>query len=74
MADPRIKIGSVVQIDPMHDIIFGGSFMIVTDVKSWGVKGYVSVMPSPHAAGGLAYYRVPFDKIAYVGEAEWKSE
>lgn len=31
-----IKPGDVVQIDPSHDERFGGCFMLVTDVKSWG--------------------------------------
>lgn len=36
-----LKPGDVIQIDPLHDPMFGGAFLIVTEVKSWGVKGYV---------------------------------
>lgn len=70
--DPRITVGAVVQIDPAHDPQFGGAFLTVTEMKSFGVMGYV------HAFGGgvsdragQAYYRVKFESIAYVGRAEW---
>ena len=33
--------GDVVQIDPAHDPVFGGAFMVVTEPKSWGAQGYV---------------------------------
>lgn len=65
--DERIEIGSVVQINAEHDPCFGACFMVVTEVKSWGVQGYVKV---PGADGGDAYYRVAFDKVAYIGRAE----
>lgn len=58
--------GDVVQIDPSHDDVFGGSFMLVTEPKSWGAMGFV-VIPGQ----GNAYYRVPFDKCVKVGKAEW---
>ncbi len=58
--------GSVVQIDPAHDERFGGCFMQVTELKSWGVQGFVKV-----PAGGMAFYRVPFAGIEYIGEAIW---
>lgn len=66
--DERIEIGSVVQIDPEHDDRFGACFMVVTELKSWGVQGYVKV---PGADGGDAYYRVDFNKVAYIGPSEW---
>ena len=66
MADPRITVGSVVQIDPEHDGRFAACFLTVTELKSWGVQGFVK-MP----AGGEAYYRAPFEAIHYIGQAEW---
>ena len=61
-------VGDVVQIDPEHDPeCFGGSLLIVTEVKSWGVQGYVDI-----PGEGQAYYRVAFDKIANTGgKAVW---
>ena len=64
-----IEVGDVVQIDPTHDPQrFGGCFLVVTEIKSFGVQGYVTPFPND---GGLAYYRVAFNKIVYIGKAEW---
>lgn len=65
-----VKVGSVVQIDPDHDPAFGACFLVVTEVRAWGVQGYVRVPSKPDGAGD-AYYRVTWDKVSYVGEAEW---
>lgn len=62
----RIAKGDVVQIDPDHDERFGGCFMVVTEPKSWGAQGYVSV---PGAS--VAYYRCPTEAMVKVGMAEW---
>jgi hypothetical protein len=64
-----IRVGDVVQIDPAHDDTFGGHFLTVTELKSWGVMGYCK--PLVAGVSGLAYYRVPFEKIVRVGKAEW---
>ena len=61
-------VGDVVQIDPAHDAMFGGAFLVVTELKSWGVMGYCHPLAE---AGGQAYYRVAFEHIAYVGKATW---
>lgn len=62
--------GTVVQIDPEHDEIFGACFMVVTETKSWGVQGYVEVP----GRDGVAFYRCPYDAVVYIGEAEWRLE
>lgn len=67
--DERIQVGSVVQIDPEHDPKFGGCFMVVDELKSWGVQGYVQI---PGHRGGQAYYRCPFESMAFIGQAEWE--
>lgn len=61
-------VGSIVQIDPNHDTDgFGGCLLVVTEVKAWGVVGYVEV---PRA--GRVYYRVDFDKVEDTrGRAPW---
>ncbi len=68
--DSRIGVGSVVQIDPSHDDVFGASFLVVTELKSWGVQGYVTI-PGKEGNGGSAFYRVAFDRVVYIGQAEW---
>lgn len=64
-----IAVGDVVQIDPASDDRFGGCFLTVSEVKRWGVVGYVRV---PGQAPGLAYYRLNFEHLHPIGVAEWK--
>lgn len=72
MEKRELKVGDVVQIDPDHDPAFGGCFMLVTEPKPWGAMG---ACLGPKANGlqgaGVAYYRVPFENMEYVGRAPW---
>lgn len=67
--DERVKVGSVLQIDPQHDERFGASLLVVTEVKSWGVQGYIRVPQVPKASN--AFYRVEWAKVEYIGESAW---
>lgn len=69
MENPGISVGDVVQIDPEHDPVFGACLLTVSEIKSWGVQGYVQL--PKHPAAVQAYYRVPFENIARIGVAEW---
>jgi hypothetical protein len=66
-----IAVGDVVQIDPEHDDVFGACYLTVTELKAWGVQGYVRV-PGKGDNGGDAYYRVRFEKIVRIGRSEWR--
>ena len=68
MATNGIAVGDVVQIDPNHGEAFGTCFLVVTELKSWGVMGYIRV---PGEGGGGAFLRVPFNKVTRIGFAEW---
>lgn len=62
-----IEVNDVVQVDPRVDV-FGGCMVVVTEVKSWGVQGYVQ------SAGvlGQQYIRLKFaDVEATGGQAKW---
>lgn len=63
-----VYVNSVVQIDPEHDERFGGCLLVVTDVKSWGVVGFVQV---PGEDRGAAFYRCPSDAMSEIGPAAW---
>lgn len=65
---PGIVPGDIVQIDPEHNDLFGGCFMVVSEVKPWGVQGYVTI---PKDGPRQAYYRVPRGKFEVVGHAVW---
>ncbi len=74
MKEGNLKVGSVVQIDPEHSKVFGGCFMVVTEVKSWGAIGVINVpgtdieVESPSVA---CYFRCEFKHMKYVGTAQW---
>lgn len=67
----QIKVGSVVQVDPEYDKLFAGCFLLVTELKSWGVQGFVAMPKSRDELPGAAYYRVAWENLAYIGQAEW---
>lgn len=60
--------GDVYQIDPDCDEVFGGCFVVVTEVKQWGIQGYVTI---PGEDGGNAYVRKKFNEIERVGVSVW---
>ena len=64
-----VAVGDVVQIRPNERENFGGCFMVVEEVKSWGLMGYCQV-----PAGGVAYYRVRAPDYYRIGRAEWLLE
>jgi hypothetical protein len=35
-----VEINDIVQVDPLFEI-FGGCMVVVTEVKDWGIQGYV---------------------------------
>lgn len=65
-----IEVNDVVQITPVIESKFRGCFMVVTEVKSWGVQGFISIPTGPEMPGA-AYYRVPFEQVVRIGKAEW---
>lgn len=62
-----IEIGDIVQVDPSKEM-FGGCMVVVTEVKTWGVQGYVQ------SAGvdGKQYIRLNFEEVYITGgKAVW---
>ena len=63
-----IEIGDIVQVDPMH-AVFGGCMVVVTEVKAWGIQGYVQ------SAGvdGQQYIRLEWQNFENTGgKAVWE--
>lgn len=71
MTRDEVRIGDVVQIRPEGKGIFPGCFMTVTEVKTWGVQGYILIPVSRDKRPGVAYYRATWETIALIGHAEW---
>ena len=63
-----IEVNDIVQVDP-RKAVFGGCMVVVTEVKAWGIQGYVQ------SAGvdGLQYIRLECqDYEATGGKAVWE--
>ena len=53
------EVDDIIQVSPSHDEGFGAALLVVSEVKSWGVQGYVQV-----PGRGQAYYRLPYKQAA----------
>jgi hypothetical protein len=68
-----IKPGDVVQLSPdtCGNPAFAACMLVVTEVKQWGVQGYVQSLGENRLPGGLAYYRAGWTEFEWVGCAAW---
>ena len=48
---------------------FAGCLMVVTEIKAWGVQGYVQGLGTREEVGGQAYYRAVFGTFEPTGGA-----
>lgn len=66
-------VGDVVQLNPetTGNPMFKGCMLTVSEIKSWGVQGYVQGLGENGEPGGQAYYRAKWEDIEYVGKAVW---
>ena len=71
----EFKIGDVVQLNPetTENKAFAGCFMVISEVKTWGVQGYVqSLGDTRDKMGGQAYIRANFGSFESTGgRAVW---
>ena len=59
----EIKVGSVVQANENAGE-WAGCLLIVTEEKTWGVQAGLKIPMK-----GIAYIRLPWDAVEYIGEA-----
>lgn len=64
----RVRVGSVVQINDAQHRGWHGAFVLVTELKSWGIQGSVHVVET-HETASFAYIRLTWAQFAYIGEA-----
>lgn len=57
-----VSVNDVVQISPDHD--WSGCFLFVTEVKSWGIQGFVQIPMQ-----GKAYIRIKHGEYERIGTA-----
>jgi hypothetical protein len=62
-----MNVGDIVQVNPEVEV-FGGCMVVVTELKSWGIQGYVQSAGVP----GQQYIRLKTEQIeATGGKAVW---
>lgn len=71
------KIGNIYQINPELDPQLGGQYIVATEIKHWGIQGYL-LLETPDDGSlfryeGKAYIRKKYEQIVLVGFAEWMS-
>lgn len=59
-----IQVNDVVQIVPEHE--WGGCFLMVTEVKSWGIQGFVQI-----PINRQAHIRLKHEDYVKIGTAEF---
>ena len=60
--DDEIKVSDIVQVSPDKEM-FGGCMVVVTEVKSWGIQGYVQSV----SIKGQHYIRLANDDFESTG-------
>jgi hypothetical protein len=66
----NVNIGDIVQLKPELKM-FGACFLVVTEVKTWGVQGYVQNA----GVDGQAYFRAKFEDFEQTGgKAVWVAQ
>lgn len=62
-----MNVGDIVQVNPEVEV-FGGCMVVVTEIKSWGIQGYVQSAGVP----GQQYIRLKTEQIEPTGgKAVW---
>ncbi len=64
MKKSLVKVNSIVQINETGVEGWTGCLVQVTELKGFGIQGYVQI-----PKGGPAYIRLNWDQFEYVGEA-----
>ena len=65
----ELKKKDVVQIVNVEHPWYS-AFIIVDDIRTWGIQGYYSVVSNdPKVGVGLAYTRLEYAEIQKIGEA-----
>lgn len=72
LAGRAVVADDIVQLSPdAKNPMFAGCLLVVTEVKTWGVQGYVQALGEHGQPGGQAYYRAEWDEVELVGRAAW---
>lgn len=76
-ASRKVQVGEVVQLSPTATTnkAFAACLMVVTEVKDWGVQGYVQGLGTREEQVGQAYFRAETGTFERTfGRAPWVIE
>jgi len=62
MTIESINIGDIVQVNPEKEM-FGACMVVVTEIKAWGIQGYVQNA----GVNGQAYIRLKTEDFEHTG-------
>jgi len=65
----NVAYGDIVQLNPRKNEMFGGCLVFVTDVRAWGVKGYIPMPDQNKVCLNLRW-----DDFEYCGQAHFMTE
>lgn len=65
----NLKVGDVVQI-AQGTTLFGGCFMTVLVVETWGAEGFIYVPRNRLRPPTEAHFRARWDQMEYVGHSQ----
>ena len=67
--------GDVFQITPSYSQAgWVGAFFVASEIKPWGVQGYVHMIIDVEAPGSQAYNRIKWEHLQYIGKAKLIAE
>jgi hypothetical protein len=67
-----LSVGDVVQLCPgFKNPMFACCMVTVSELKPWGIQGYVQALGENGEMGGQAYIRATWSDIEFVGRTVW---
>lgn len=68
-----VRVGDIVQINEhLENKAFSYCLVTVTEVRSWGIQGFVQALGDRYNIGGQAYVRLEWDEFDLTqGRAQW---
>lgn len=69
IVEKNVSRGEIVQLHPekCRNLMFAASLLVVDEVKSWGVQGYVQALGENGETGGQAWYRAHWEEFERTG-------
>ena len=69
-----VEVDDIVQLSPVTcaNPGFSACFLIVTDVKDWGIIGYVISPGGRNSLCHTYFYRAKWEEFEWIGKSKWQ--